>query len=267
VALSVPEPVVALGELGLDEVESGVVEDTFSNRQALRRAGYYWEMLTEEDEQRGTVALARLRVLNSEETRRNVADRRERRYECLEDQDNEWSEYLPPHQLLADAPVPTWVKRSGRSWMGALEQGQDPEELGLWIPTRCRYILGDGSRCWQWAGSSAISRDEGKCRSHLTVSQIVARETFTKNVRDRLAQASGAAVDRLEALLDAEAESVRLRAATEILDRVGVRAGTEVTAEVTVTHVDATALVRERLERLREAQTTRPLTVEGEVVE
>jgi hypothetical protein len=258
-----PDLIASLDELGLEQIEPGVVADTFSNRQALKRAGHWWEIVTENDEERGEVAVPWLRVLSSEEARRELADFRERRYECLEDQENEWSEYLPPTELLVDAPVPLWVKRGARAWKGALEQGKNPEELGLWLPKRCTYLKRDGTRCWGWAGSSRSAYETGRCKTHTTVTQLVARETFVKQVRNRLAQASTTAVDRIEALLDADSESVRLRAATEILDRVGVRAGTEVSGEITVSHIDATALVRERLEKLRAAQ----LTIEGEVAE
>lgn len=48
------------------------------------------------------------------------------------------------------------------------------------------------------------------------------------------------------------AEGIRLRAATEVLDRVGIRGGIEIDVEVTTTD-DPVLLINKRLEKLRAA--------------
>jgi hypothetical protein len=55
----------------------------------------------------------------------------------------------------------------------------------------------------------------------------------------------------LEELLEsAESEPVKLKAATEILDRAGVRAGFDFNTEVTVDVRPAASIIQERLQRL-----------------
>jgi hypothetical protein len=58
-------------------------------------------------------------------------------------------------------------------------------------------------------------------------------------------------VDVLEQLLDsAESEPVKLKAATEILDRAGVRAGFDFSTDVTIDVRPAASIIAERLQRL-----------------
>jgi hypothetical protein len=72
-----------------------------------------------------------------------------------------------------------------------------------------------------------------------------------ERARQRLTQAAPAAVDVLEELLEsAESEPVKLKAATEILDRAGVRAGYDINTEVTVDVRPAASIIAERLQRL-----------------
>jgi hypothetical protein len=64
-------------------------------------------------------------------------------------------------------------------------------------------------------------------------------------------QAAPYAVDKLEELMDsAESEPVRLKAATEILDRAGVRGGVEIDTNVNIDVRPAAQIIAERLERL-----------------
>jgi hypothetical protein len=75
----------------------------------------------------------------------------------------------------------------------------------------------------------------------------------------------------METVLDDDTApaGVRAKAATDLLDRAGHKAGVEITLTSTVNVVDATALIRERLERLRTGQ--QPLQpqeiVEAEVLD
>ena len=64
-------------------------------------------------------------------------------------------------------------------------------------------------------------------------------------------QAAPYAVDKLEELMEyAESEPVQLKAATEILDRAGVRGGVEIDTTVTLDARPAASIIAERLERL-----------------
>jgi hypothetical protein len=64
-------------------------------------------------------------------------------------------------------------------------------------------------------------------------------------------QAAPFAVDKLEELMEfAESEPVKLKAATEILDRAGVRGGVEIDTNVNVDVRPAAQIIAERLERL-----------------
>jgi hypothetical protein len=66
-----------------------------------------------------------------------------------------------------------------------------------------------------------------------------------------LLQAAPFAVDKLEELMEyAESEPVKLKAATEILDRAGVRGGYEVDSTVNVEMRPAAEIIAERLDRL-----------------
>jgi hypothetical protein len=61
----------------------------------------------------------------------------------------------------------------------------------------------------------------------------------------------------------AESEPVKLKAATEILDRAGIRGGVEIDAKVDVNIQPAAILINERLMRLR-PQASNILEIESE---
>jgi hypothetical protein len=86
-----------------------------------------------------------------------------------------------------------------------------------------------------------------------------------------LTQATPTAVDVLEQLMDnAESEPVKLKAATEILDRAGIRAGIDINTDVTLDVRPAASIIAERLQRLAtnaiEAQRRFEATQEPETV-
>jgi hypothetical protein len=58
-------------------------------------------------------------------------------------------------------------------------------------------------------------------------------------------------VDKLEELLDAQSEPVQLKAATEILDRAGVRGGIELNVEVESNGPAPHEVIAARMEQLR----------------
>lgn len=270
------EVLPSLYSMGIDEVEPSVVEDTYENRRMLRHAGYTWTQVIEIMEDGEGKALPLLRIMDTEAHRRWLKERNERKQELLTDPNDSESDFLPATELLWDAPVPYWVRNVARRWKNDVKNGRDPASEERWLPARCRGIRHDGQRCWAWSGISKKSADIGLCKVHLftKAGEQISREEYVTAARQKLYQAAPAAADTLEAMLTAELDSVKLRAAAEILDRSGIRAGTEISGEITVTHVDAAALVRDRLAKLKEAREDRlgivrgdANVIEGEVVE
>lgn len=256
------DQLLSLEELGLLEVEPGVVEDSFENRRVLRRGGYQWVQATglgaEKAEDEGR-PVRLLRVLSVAEREREAEARRERKAELLVNPGDPDSDYLPPYELLWDAPMPFWVRTVGWAWKRDLDKGLDPEEKGKWLPVRCTARKADGRRCWLWAGASRGGADMRRCQAHMFAEGGAARfrEDYVSGAKNKIVEASLSAADKLEALLDADSEVVQLKAASEILDRAGVKGGMDVSGEITVTHVNASDAVREKLQGLRDARIQR----------
>jgi hypothetical protein len=232
---------LTLEELGLEEAEPGCVEDTYENRRTLRQAKFQWEPVVNDDGPTGLIRCFSPAALV--ERRLSVWDRKR---DILSDPANPWSDYLPAQELPANADVPLWVRAAIRRHVTDVSIGK-PEPYAL--PVRCKTVRVDGTRCWNWAHRG----DEfPQCRSHEKWSD---KESYRLAIaRAKLAQAAPGAVDTLEELMqNASGEAVRAKAAAEILDRAGVRAGMDVNVDVKVEQVDPAAVVRERLERLRES--------------
>jgi hypothetical protein len=115
-------------------------------------------------------------------------------------------------------------------------------------PHRCRQIKDDGIRCLLW--SSGRPKDDGLCRIHLRSTKHKTSDDIER-ARAKLTQAAPYAVDMLEHLMEtAESEPVKLKAATEILDRAGVRGGVEIDTSVNIDVRPAAQVIAERLDRL-----------------
>jgi hypothetical protein len=72
-----------------------------------------------------------------------------------------------------------------------------------------------------------------------------------ERARAKLVQAAPYAVDMLEDLMEnAESEPVKLKAATEILDRAGVRGGIEIDSTLNLDVRPAASVIAERIQRL-----------------
>jgi len=111
-------------------------------------------------------------------------------------------------------------------------------------------IKTDGLRCMLW--HSGRIKDAGLCNLHLGSTRRTT--SSVERAREKVSQISIYAVDVLEELMDtAQSEPVKLKAATEILDRAGVRGGIELGVEVNVNERPAGEILRERLERLKAA--------------
>ena len=250
--LSIDLPIAAradLSELGIEELDRGVCEDTFDNRRILRRSKLIWETVYTQD---GTLSgLLKVRSADSVKERR-IASLSEKRPILSVQTDNN-SDYLTGLDLIAeestDYLVPPWVIHATRLYLKEQEEGQsNPNRAPLAQPHRCRQIKHDGIRCMLWA--SGRPKDDGLCRVHLRSLKHKTSDDIER-AREKLTQAAPFAVDKLEELMEfAESEPVALKAATEILDRAGVRGGVEIDTNVNVEMRPAAEIIAERLDRL-----------------
>jgi hypothetical protein len=237
-----------LSELGIEELERGVCEDTFENRKLLRRSKLIWETLHTSDGSR------LLKVRSAESVRERRIQSLSEKRPILTDPRNNNSDYLTGLDLLAeeatDYLVPPWVLHSTRLYLKEQEDGGPPsaKRAPLAQPHRCRHIKEDGIRCMLWG--SGRPKDDGLCRVHLRSVKHKTSDDIER-AREKLVQAAPYAVDKLEELMEfAESEPVKLKAATEILDRAGVRGGVEIDTTVSLDVRPAAQIIAERLERL-----------------
>lgn len=237
-----------LSVFGIEEVNRGICQDTFENRQALRRAQLNWIPVYAEN----GVPTGMIQALSKEmQTQQRILSIQEKE-KILTDRTNVNSDYLTGTDLLveeaSDAIVPPWVLGATRAWARQQQDGLPEGKKPLPLPTRCTAIKDDGVRCQLWSGGRA--NDDGLCRVHLGSLRNKPTDSVER-ARTRLTQAAPAAVDVLEDLLEsAESEPVKLKAATEILDRAGVRAGFDINANVDVEVRPAASVIQERLQQL-----------------
>jgi hypothetical protein len=237
---------------GIEEVDRGVCEDSYENRSVLRAQRLNWQIVySESGEPTGNIL-----VLSPEMSSRRSEMGAEDRRTILTDDRNLNSDYLTEESLLieetADSLVPLWVIAATRAWCRIREDRKtDPKKNSMIAgpPQRCRQIKSDGMRCLLWSANRTT--DDELCRIHLgsrhnNITGAVAR------ARERAYQAAPIAIQMLEQLMEsAESEPVKLKAATEILDRAGIRGGVEIDAKVDVNIQPAAQLINERLLRLR----------------
>lgn len=238
-----------LSEIGIEELDRGVCEDTFENRLLLRRSKLIWETVYTLD---GTSS-GLLKVRSADSTReRRIQSLSEKRPILSISTDNN-SDYLTGLDLIAeeatDYLVPPWVMNATRLYIKEQETGVlNPKRQPLAQPHRCRQVKHDGIRCMLWA--SGRPKDDGLCRVHLRSLKHKTSDDIER-AREKLMQAAPFAVDKLEELMEfAESEPVKLKAATEILDRAGVRGGVEIDTSINIDVRPAAQVIAERLERL-----------------
>jgi len=239
-----------LSELGIEELDRGVCEDTFQNRGILRRSKLIWETVYTND---GTSS-GLLKVRSADSTReRRIQSLSEKRPLLVTPTDNN-SDYLTGKALLAEDSteylVPPWVLGATRKYLKEQAEGGPSSEKRqpVPLPHRCRQIKHDGIRCMLWASGRPV--DDGLCRIHLRSLKSKTSDDIER-AREKLTQAAPFAVDKLEELMEfAESEPVALKAATEILDRAGVRGGYEIDTSATLDVRPAAEVIAERLERL-----------------
>jgi len=238
-----------LSEIGIDEVERGVCEDTFENRQILRRAKMGWDTVYASNGVPTGLIQARSEKMATQRRILSLAEKKP----ILTAPDDRNSDYLTGLDLViesaADHLVPPWVLGATRLWLSEQESpNKSPKRKPAAKPHRCRITKDDGIRCMLW--SSGRPNDDGMCRVHL---RSMARRPGDdiERARAKLQQAAPFAVNVLEELMEtAESEPVKLKAATEILDRAGVRGGVEVDTTVNLDVRPAASIIAERLQRL-----------------
>lgn len=239
-----------LTALGLQEHERGVVEDTYENRQALRAAQMNWDPVYS---QNGTpTGLIAARTQEQTKERRLLS--LDQKKPLLTDPRDKNSDFVTGLDLLIDAAAtnitPPWVVGATRAYIKEQENGgpSSPKRAPAALPHRCRMMKSDGIRCMLW--SSGRLKDDGLCRVHLRAVRKPGEDV--ERARKKLMQAAPYAVDTLEELMESAInEQVRLKASSEILDRAGVRGGTEIDVGIDVTGArPAHQIVAERLSRL-----------------
>ncbi len=261
-----------LSELGIEEVDKGICEDTFENRRIIRRTNLVWEYVYSST----GAPTGLLKVRSAESTReRRIQSLAEKRPILATPTDSN-SDYLTGLDLIAedasDYLAPPWVIGATRKWLKEQEAGvpATDKRKPVPLPHRCIVIKFDGVRCMLWG--SGRPDDDRMCRIHLRTIKSKTSDDIQK-ARDRLTQAAPYAVDKLEELLlYAESEPVQLKAATEILDRAGIRGGVEIETSVTMDVRPAMDIIAERLQRLADgAAASKAMleldTIDAEVVE
>jgi hypothetical protein len=237
--------------LGIDEVDRGVCEDSYENRSILRLQKMSWNVIYDDLGQPTGLIQALSHEMRSAKSKATIEDRKA----ILEDDRDHNSNYLTEEALLieeaSDTLVPLWVIGQTRTWL-RIRQGREknPALAPQWetAPHRCTYIKADGVRCMLWC--SGRKTDMSLCRVHLG-SKSGNLAGAVQKARTRAYQAAPAALEILEQLMEsAESEPVKLKAATEILDRAGVRGGVEIDAKIDINERPSEDLIRERLLRL-----------------
>lgn len=249
---------------GIEEVDRGVCEDTAENRQTLRKNKMTWIAIYDDlGHPTDTIEVRSQEMI----TNRGL-QALEGRKAILEDPRDKNSEYLTGYDLLyADLDnslIPGWIVAATRAYVKLEEERAAHPEKKIKAhivnpPARCCVIKSDGVRCLLWTGGRR--GDNQMCRVHLASRQNTASGAVEK-ARMRLAQGVPMAVDVLEEMMhEATSEPVRLKAASEWLDRAGVRGGVEIDMNATLEVKPAGEVLRDRMEKLRmSAETVHELT-------
>ena len=255
-----------LTAIGMVEMERGVVEDTYENRQILRGALMNWDPVYSQTGQPTGLIAARSQEQMKERRVLSLSEKKP----LLADPLNNNSDYLTGLDLIVDEAAcritPPWVIGATKAWQKEQADGgpKTAKRAPASLPHRCRIVKGDGLRCMLW--SSGRLKDDGLCRVHLRTQRKPGEDV--ERARRKLMQSAPYAVDVMEELMEtAVSEPVRLKAAAEILDRAGVRGGVDIGVDVQVTDGRSPAeIVLDRLNRLRQGAANTAMLL-GETVD
>ena len=250
-----------LADWGIEEVERGVCEDTAENRKAIRQQkGQYRTVFDTNGE-----PTPYLQVITAEMYARAQSLAKSA---LLSDPDDYNSDYLHGVKLLlaenSEELAPTWVLNTTKTY---IRQQDRIKELGadgelyaaqtrlVNVPTRCKTVKGDGTRCWGWSdGSTDLN---GMCRVHARrAGKSPAHGMSTRQLmRNRMDSAVPGLWEKLEVLSESEDERIALNAIRDMMDRAGYKAVdySEQKVEVTVSG-DAAKTVADRLAKLKKGQ-------------
>lgn len=171
-----------------------------------------------------------------------------------------------------DFPLPGEINEVSARIVAAQDENDAEFIIGDWFSprperplhtTRCTSMArSTGERCRKW---SVIGFT--RCPDHMGWGKVANltkyRERVIERARIELLRTTPFAIETLtEMVRDRDLNpQVRLKASLEVLDRVGIRGGSElsVEADVNVNAVDPATEVRMRLDRLRNAATTAAL--------
>lgn len=240
-----------LTKYGLHEVEKGVVEDTYENRQALRQANLNWDTVYSTTGHPTGLIAARSQEMDKQRRMLSLEEKKP----LLVDPRDPNGDYVTGYDLIVEEAAtqitPPWVVGATKAWIKEQENGgpTNPNRAPAGLPHRCKLIKTDGLRCLLW--SSGRMKDDGLCRVHLRHVRKPGEDV--ERARRKLIQSAPYAVDVLEELMEtAQSEPVRLKASAEILDRAGVRSGMEIDLGVEVRDSRSPAeIVQERLAKLQ----------------
>ena len=256
-----------LSELGIIEHDKGVCEDTYDNRGILRRANLQWDYVYDQTGRPTGLIVARSPEATRERRLLSISEKRP----LLMDPTKNNSDFLTGADLLVDEAAckitPPWVIGATRAYIKEQDSGgpKSDKRAPAALPHRCRFAKSDGLRCLLW--SSGRLKDDGLCRVHLR--SIRTPGADIERARQKVVQAAPYAVDVLEELMEsATSEPARLKAATEILDRAGVRGGMELDVAIDTSQRSPADIVAERLQRLAQAAQASAASLPGvEVVD
>ena len=238
-----------LSEIGIIEHERGVCQDTYDNRSLLRRANFAYDTVYDQMGRPTGLIAARSKEQLRE---RRVISLTEKR-PLLTEPNNNNSDFLTGLDLILEDSAlkitPPWVVGATRVWLEEQKNGgpKTAKRKPAALPHRCRFVKTDGLRCMLW--SSGRLKDDGLCNVHLGSIRRPGQDV--ERARAKIVQSAAYAVDVVEELMEnATSEPVRLKAATEILDRAGVRGGMELDVGVDVNVRAPHEILAERLQRL-----------------
>lgn len=238
-----------LSLLGIEETDKGVCEDSYENRAVLRRAKLNWLPVYASNGIPTGLIMAISPEMATEKRIMSLSEKKP----LLVAPDNKNSDYITGYDLIAeeatDYLVPPWVIGATRAWIKEqTEPVKSSKRKPASLPARCAAIKDDGIRCQLW--TSGRIQDDGLCRIHLRSMKHRPGDDIER-ARAKLTQAAPYAVDVLEEMMtEAESEQVKLKAATEILDRAGIRGGVELDTNVNIDVRPAASVIAERLNRL-----------------